>query len=1691
MSQISCITILIIISLYDVFSLDNLWEEPYFINPNVKGIYWTTPSNSTANVQKINVREELSIPYRMAQLNYNGTLGTPTLGAFDIGDNSLLGARLNFTENAWYIIIEKRQDYENPLQRIYFFQIYLKDFQNGKTMEQSIFITLENIFDNSPTVTYRPSPCRVQELRSNYLTDCIFSIYDPDGMDRNDIRIEVQEPSTFIFEEYGEITTYEKQYKLRILKELHYNEKALYNLDVKVYDANNNTGNIFAILEVIDLPNRDPIWVKPLTTATFNEKTEQTFFLKAIDGDTGINKPICYRLEFEEDYSHMISINRTTGVLHVKPIDRDRLNQQIFSFNTCAYKCDNSSWYIRNSTILIIQDINDHMPEITLKPQIVDILEGKYLTLPLDQFYVDDMDLGSNATYNVFFSYTNLTENFAEAFAMVPNSGYQKTEFSLTITQAEKLDYENEEWRSFQLKIIAEEVENPEHRNEVTLLIELLNWNDEWPKFEYDTYEVELYENATKDMELIKIQAIDRDINDQVIHSIVGNIEGLAIDPLSGLVTINQNNVFDYERQSLIMLQIQAKDSLITDHSKDLHTSYSQLLIKIKDINDETPEIRMPRLVVNVTENAKPLTLITEKIEARDPDTTANLQFNILWSMSYATKSGQEIDSELFADCFVIHMERVTNNWVFGHLKINEQFQHQVDYEKYDTIFLAIQVIDVNQEIDDNSSIAILTIRVDDINDNEPEFVVGNLQEPRYITEMAEIMSTIGTIEAFDIDGPGNNEVTFSIKPLGNLTSPGLIHINQSTGLLKVAGLIQCDIPKIYFLEYEVTIDDGIHKTTGKFNISIIDINNQVPQIDDFEHEVFIYENATSGQLVGQVKAYDSDRDNPHNNLEFVINSAFTDLHNLFQINTTSGEVKVRLRNGFTLDRDMGITYHYIPIDIRDNFNFINAGYGPVNQKSTYLNVTLLDVNDNAPILPDSKIISFEFSEADKKNTYAKIDLEAVDHDEEDTQNSQISYRILSLKPVWENNPVLPAYDGLFTIITVNNRFGKLKTRESLRGFYGFWLIEIEAADMGSPSLKNISSYELYIKPYNFHAPEIRYPVINKSIRICYSLQEPLRPLYEADCNTRLRQFQVYDPDGGEYGDVHFEMSSDVGHDQYFHLAKDSRNSTNLYVKNVMASGIYLINLRAIDGGGSTSVILKNLKIVFVDMLGNPIFQEPIFNTNFTENEEGLLEERFIPEAHDPKNEGLDESDEQYELYYFIDNATHKENLSLFELNSRTRQLKLKTPLDREIIDHLVILIKVSNNENGLISNPNSINYILEVHIHVNDVNDNAPKFSQNLYAAGLTSKDNVGKSILTVHAYDPDLEDQIIFDIDVDSFESHGSHLFQKFSDVFLLDQETGVLTLNTYIANNMQGFMMFNVQAIDLIGHKDVSAIKIFLVSESNRVKFVFLSDMEVIRKNEQYLRETFQELYGYDICNIDAIDDVTNTQASKGTVRRQTAVNTISGFITEVRAHFIHNNEAVDSSEIKRRSNDLAFISRIQNVLQSNNLILNDLPHMDPIKESPLVGNWLMTSLVGLCSVLALALLTMIVLYIIKVRSLRRQLKAFEPAEFGSIASNLNRIAGPASNIFSVEGSNPIFKKPINDTLGVQRGGVYDTESSSDSDDDDEFDGLHDDPLFEMNNMKNIEEKPSANFDHKILNNDFFTKDKVCNKENVERF
>lgn len=76
---------------------------------------------------------------------------------------------------------------------------------------------------------------------------------------------------------------------------------------------------------------------------------------------------------------------------------------------------------------------------------------------------------------------------------------------------------------------------------------------------------------------------------------------------------------------------------------------------------------------------------------------------------------------------------------------------------------MTLTAIDLNTEINESSASAVLTVFIIDENDNAPEFVGNTLEAARSVIEEAESDIFVGFIHAFDIDGPGNNEITFSL----------------------------------------------------------------------------------------------------------------------------------------------------------------------------------------------------------------------------------------------------------------------------------------------------------------------------------------------------------------------------------------------------------------------------------------------------------------------------------------------------------------------------------------------------------------------------------------------------------------------------------------------------------------------------------------------------------------------------------------------------------------------------------------------------------------------------------------------------------------------------------------------------------------------------------------------------------------
>lgn len=56
------------------------------------------------------------------------------------------------------------------------------------------------------------------------------------------------------------------------------------------------------------------------------------------------------------------------------------------------------------------------------------------------------------------------------------------------------------------------------------------------------------------------------------------------------------DNAFDYERQRELNFQVKAQDTLQT-MNEALHDVYAQIHIEVLDVNDETPELYMVRII--------------------------------------------------------------------------------------------------------------------------------------------------------------------------------------------------------------------------------------------------------------------------------------------------------------------------------------------------------------------------------------------------------------------------------------------------------------------------------------------------------------------------------------------------------------------------------------------------------------------------------------------------------------------------------------------------------------------------------------------------------------------------------------------------------------------------------------------------------------------------------------------------------------------------------------------------------------------------------------------------------------------------------------------------------------------------------------------------------------------------------------
>nr|AAM21151.1 cadherin [Manduca sexta] len=1574
----------------------------------------------TANLgtQVIYMDEEIEDEITIAILNYNGP-STPFIELpFLSGSYNLLMPVIRRVDNGeWHLIITQRQDYELPGMQQYMFNVRV----DGQSLVAGVSLAIVNIDDNAPIIQ-NFEPCRVPELGEPGLTECTYQVSDADGRISTEFmtfRIDSVRGDEETF--YIERTNIPNQWMwlnmtLGVNTSLNFVTSPLHIFSVTALDSLPNTHTVTMMVQVANVNSRPPRWLEIFAVQQFEEKSYQNFTVRAIDGDTEINMPINYRLiTNEEDTFFSIEAlpgGKSGAIFHVSPIDRDTLQREVFPLTIVAYKYDEEAFSTSTNVVIIVTDINDQRPEPIHKEYRLAIMEETPMTLNFDkEFGFHDKDLGQNAQYTVRLESVD-PPGAAEAFYIAPEVGYQRQTFIMGTLNHSMLDYEVPEFQSITIRVVATDNNDTRHVGVALVHIDLINWNDEQPIFEHAVQTVTFDETEGEGFFVAKAVAHDRDIGDVVEHTLLGNaVNFLTIDKLTGDIRVSANDSFNYHRESELFVQVRATDTL----GEPFHTTTSQLVIRLNDINNTPPTLRLPRGSPQVEENVPDGHVITQELRATDPDTTADLRFEINWDTSFATKQGRQANPDEFRNCVEIEtiFPEINNRGLAIGRVVAREIRHNVtiDYEEFEVLSLTVRVRDLNTVYGDDYDESMLTITIIDMNDNAPVWVEGTLEQNFRVREMSAGGLVVGSVRADDIDGPLYNQVRYTIFPRED-TDKDLIMIDFLTGQISVntSGAIDADTPPRFHLYYTVVASDRCStedpadcppdptywETEGNITIHITDTNNKVPQAETtkFDTVVYIYENATHLDEVVTLIASDLDRDEIYHTVSYVINYAVNPrLMNFFSVNRETGLVYVDYEtqgSGEVLDRDGDEPTHRIFFNLIDNF--MGEGEGNRNQNDTEVLVILLDVNDNAPELPPPSELSWTISENLKQGVRLEPHIFAPDRDEPDTDNSRVGYEILNLST--ERDIEVPE---LFVMIQIANVTGELETAMDLKGYWGTYAIHIRAFDHGIPQMSMNETYELIIHPFNYYAPEFVFPTNDAVIRLARE-RAVINGVLATVNGEFLERISATDPDGLHAGVVTFQVVGDEESQRYFQVVNDGANLGSLRLLQAVPEEIreFRITIRATDQGTDPGPLSTDMtfRVVFVPTQGEPRFASSEHAVAFIEKSAGMEESHQLPLAQDIKNHLCE--DDCHSIYYRIIDGNSEGHFGLDPVRNR---LFLKKELIREQSASHTLQVAASNSPDGGIPLPASI---LTVTVTVREA-DPRPVFMRELYTAGISTADSIGRELLRLHATQSEGA-AITYAIDYDTMVVDPS-LEAVRQSAFVLNAQTGVLTLNIQPTATMHGLFKFEVTATDTAGAQDRTDVTVYVVSSQNRVYFVFVNTLQQVEDNRDFIADTFSA--GFNMtCNIDQVvpanDPVTGVALEHS---------------TQMRGHFIRDNVPVLADEIEQIRSDLVLLSSIQTTLAARSLVLQDLLTNSSPDSAP-DSSLTVYVLASLSAVLGFMCLVLLLTFIIRTRALNRRLEALSMTKYGSLDSGLNRagIAAPGTNKHTVEGSNPIFNEAI---------------------------------------------------------------------------
>uniref|UniRef100_A0A9J8ADP7 FAT atypical cadherin 2 n=1 Tax=Cyprinus carpio carpio TaxID=630221 RepID=A0A9J8ADP7_CYPCA len=947
-----------------------------------------------------------------------------------------------------------------------------------------------------------------------------------------------------------------------------------------------------------------------------------------------------------------------------------------------------------------------------------------------------------------------------------------------------------------------------------TIVIEVLDENDNSPQFSHKLFQVKLPErqSTAEPQEIYRMVARDDDVgpNGMIKYSLEdGSEDRFDIHPETGVVTAR--GAFVQGNYSILTVRIQTRTETGSIH--------------VSDALDKLPQEQY-HLTVKATDQGFPQrsalcpVTITVKLSEFTPPRFSSEEY--ITEISEAVPPGSPALS-VSASCPSSVLYRISDGDPNGtfHININSgllSVRNALDFEQHSSYRLTIRATNTAGV----SSDAVVYIYVIDKNDNAPVFhqdtYYGQISESAPINSMVTgENNTPLVIKASDADKDTNALLVFQIlEP----AAQKVFRIDPSMGTISLKSTVGFEATPEFFFTVQVW-DSGEPSLSSskpcRVNIRVLDINDCPPKFALPVYETALTLPVFEDMDVIQVTAHDADSAVTYMVSESTIKNAFkidqstgnisvndsSELESHYELKITASDglykdttlVRLNITNAKKTSLKFEDRMHVATV--LENSTSIKI-LAVLRATGSYLNeplqYTVLNPHGKFAVIPSSGILQttgvpFDREERneydvavevrDKRHpprvdvTHVKVYIDDINDNapeisnlphslmiSDETEPGDVLFQVLATdNDSGENGSILFSLEDDFSLFRIDRYLGDVSLLrpldfESLNKY----VLTVLVSDEGEPSLSAAGT--LYVQVQNRSHP------IFQSLYYPLKLPENIKPF------TTILHVQARNPEGYR---LIYNLEEDNA-SRFFNIDFKTGVLSVTDFLDFETQTKHILTVRATDSVTGTFTEAK-VEIDVEDINDNaPVFQTLSYVADVSE---GLSIGTSVLQVSAVDRDSGRNSDMTYQL-------VDKEK-NVFEIDPLSGILVTSQVLDYETSQQFTLKVKATDKGTPPLSGE------AQIIVNVIDVNDNPPDFSEPSYRASLDEKATCGHIVIKVQASDPDSKDDLQYKI-----------LSGNEGRYFSINESSGLISFSNVCKRNLDPFYNLTVAVSDGVFQK-----------------------------------------------------------------------------------------------------------------------------------------------------------------------------------------------------------------------------------------------------------------------------------------------